>query len=138
MKRPCTPLWVDVQNGVAEAAASPAITRARARGPRRACSTLVGGQHRDDLGGDALGDPDPSPRCAPCRANPEGAGVSLEYQDQLLREAVSKDGSEEDAARWVAAADTSPHVSRDAVDVWHFDATAWLSVHGAWYGLCQI
>jgi D-alanyl-D-alanine carboxypeptidase len=63
---------------------------------------------------------------------------SPEYQNQLLREAISEYGSEEDAARWVATADTSPHVSGDAVDIGHFDATAWLSEHGAEYGLCQI
>jgi D-alanyl-D-alanine carboxypeptidase len=63
---------------------------------------------------------------------------SPEYQDQLLREAVSEYGSEEEAARWVATADTSPHVSGDAVDIGPSDATAWLSEHGAAYGLCQI
>jgi D-alanyl-D-alanine carboxypeptidase len=63
---------------------------------------------------------------------------SPEYQKQLLREAVSKYGSEEEAARWVATADTSAHVSGDAVDIGSFDATAWLSEHGAKYGLCQI
>lgn len=63
---------------------------------------------------------------------------SPEYQNQLLREAVSKYGSEEEAARWVATADTSPHVSGDAIDIGHFDATAWLADHGAKYGLCQI
>ena len=63
---------------------------------------------------------------------------SPEYQEQLLREAVSKYGSEEEAARWVATADTSAHVSGDAVDIGPSDATAWLSEHGAEYGLCQI
>jgi D-alanyl-D-alanine carboxypeptidase len=63
---------------------------------------------------------------------------SPEYQNQLLREAVSTYGSEGEAARWVATADTSPHVSGDAVDIGPFDATAWLSEHGAKYGLCQI
>ena len=63
---------------------------------------------------------------------------SPEYQNQLLREAVAEYGSEEEAARWVATADTSAHVSGDAVDIGHFDATAWLSEHGAEYGLCQI
>ncbi|HEX6683339.1 MAG TPA: M15 family metallopeptidase [Candidatus Limnocylindrales bacterium] len=63
---------------------------------------------------------------------------SKEYQNQLLREAVSKYGSEEEAARWVATADTSAHVSGDAVDIGPSDATAWLSEHGADYGLCQI
>ncbi|NEB01537.1 M15 family metallopeptidase [Streptomyces sp. SID13726] len=60
------------------------------------------------------------------------------YQNRLLREAVAEYGSEEEAARWVATARTSPHVSGDAVDIGPSDATAWLSEHGAAYGLCQI
>jgi D-alanyl-D-alanine carboxypeptidase len=63
---------------------------------------------------------------------------SPEYQDQLLREAVSEYGSEEEAARWVATAETSAHVSGDAVDIEHSDATVWLSEHGTKYGLCRI
>jgi len=62
---------------------------------------------------------------------------SPEYQEQLLHEAVSKYGSEEEAARWVATAGTSAHVSGDAVDIGHSEATVWLSEHGADYGLCQ-
>ncbi|GHH44992.1 M15 family metallopeptidase [Streptomyces candidus] len=60
------------------------------------------------------------------------------YQNRLLREAVSKYGSEEEASRWVASAATSPHVSGDAVDIGRSGATRWLSRHGAAYGLCQI
>jgi hypothetical protein len=60
------------------------------------------------------------------------------YQEQLLQEAVSKYGSEAEAARWVATPDASPHVSGDAVDIGPSDATAWLSDHGAEHGLCQI
>jgi D-alanyl-D-alanine carboxypeptidase len=60
------------------------------------------------------------------------------YQERLLQEAVSKYGSEEEAARWVATPETSPHVSGDAVDIGPSDAAAWLSEHGARYGLCQI
>jgi D-alanyl-D-alanine carboxypeptidase len=63
---------------------------------------------------------------------------SPEYQNELLREAVSTYASEKEAARWVATANTSPHVSGDAVDIGSFDATAWLSEHGAEFGLCQI
>ncbi|MFF1692726.1 M15 family metallopeptidase [Streptomyces sp. NPDC058257] len=79
--------------------------------------------------------------------NAEGDGVrfsvnsgwrSPEYQDQLLREAVTKYGSEAEAARWVATAKTSPHVSGEAVDIGRSNATAWLSEHGPDYGLCQI
>ena len=60
------------------------------------------------------------------------------YQHQLLREAVVKYGSEAEAARWVAAPEKSRHVSGDAVDLGPFYARAWLSKHGARYGLCQI
>jgi zinc D-Ala-D-Ala carboxypeptidase len=63
---------------------------------------------------------------------------SPEYQEHLLLEAVSKYGSEEEAARWVATPNTSAHVSGDAVDIGPSDAAAWLSEHGAGYGLCQI
>ncbi|MGM1018736.1 MAG: M15 family metallopeptidase [Actinomycetota bacterium] len=63
---------------------------------------------------------------------------SPEYQQQLLREAVSTYGSEEEAARWVATAEPSEHVSGDAIDIGDYDATAWLSVNGDAYGLCQI
>ena len=63
---------------------------------------------------------------------------SPEYQRQLLREAVSEYGSEAEAARWVATADRSAHVSGDAIDLGPSAATAWMSEHGATYGLCQI
>src|SRR5215207_6955903 len=63
---------------------------------------------------------------------------SPEYQNQLLRDAISEYGSEEEAARWVATPQTSAHVSGDAVDIAHSDATAWLSEHGSRYRLCQI
>ena len=63
---------------------------------------------------------------------------SAEYQNQLLREASAEYGSEEEAARWVATPETSPHVSGDAIDIGPTAAAAWLSEHGAGYGLCQI
>jgi D-alanyl-D-alanine carboxypeptidase len=63
---------------------------------------------------------------------------SRRYQEHLLRQAVVKYGSEAEAARWVATPDTSAHVSGGAVDIGPSDATAWLSAHGAEYGLCQI
>ncbi|MFJ6700104.1 D-alanyl-D-alanine carboxypeptidase family protein [Streptomyces sp. NPDC091272] len=63
---------------------------------------------------------------------------SPEYQRELLRRAVSEYGSEREAARWVATAETSPHVAGDAVDIGRSAATAWLSRHGAAHGLCQI
>ena len=79
------------------------------------------------------------------RAADDGLGFTVDsgwrspaYQEQLLREAVAKYGSEAEAARWVATPETSAHVSGDAVDVGPADAAAWLSDHGAAYGLCQI
>jgi zinc D-Ala-D-Ala carboxypeptidase len=60
------------------------------------------------------------------------------YQEQLLHEAVLKYGSEEEAARWVLTPDKSAHVSGDAVDIAPSGAAAWLSEHGAGYGLCRI
>lgn len=63
---------------------------------------------------------------------------SAEYQAQLLREAISKYGSEAEASRWVATPNTSAHVSGDAVDIGPSGVAAWLSEHGAAYGLCQI
>jgi hypothetical protein len=67
-----------------------------------------------------------------------GGWRSPQYQEQLRRAAVSKYGSEKEAARWVATPDTSAHVSGNAVDIGPVDAAAWLSEHGAKYGLCQI
>jgi D-alanyl-D-alanine carboxypeptidase len=63
---------------------------------------------------------------------------SRAYQEQLLLEAISEYGSEQEAARWVATPNTSAHVAGEAVDIGPSDAAAWLSEHGATYGLCQI
>ncbi|MER6602797.1 M15 family metallopeptidase [Streptomyces parvus] len=63
---------------------------------------------------------------------------SAAYQEELLRKAVAQYGSEAEAARWVATATTSPHVSGDAVDIGPDRATEWLSEHGSAYGLCRI
>ena len=63
---------------------------------------------------------------------------SPDYQARLLRAAISKYGSEDEATRWVATPTTSAHVSGDAVDIGPPAAAAWLSGHGAAYGLCRI
>lgn len=60
------------------------------------------------------------------------------YQEHLRRNAVARYGSEEEAARWVAAVETSAHVAGNAVDIGPPEAAAWLSEHGAEYGLCRI
>jgi zinc D-Ala-D-Ala carboxypeptidase len=62
---------------------------------------------------------------------------SRTYQEHLLRQAIAKYGSRAEAARWVATPNTSAHVSGDAVDLGSA-AAAWLSDHGAAYGLCRI
>ncbi|AEA28504.1 peptidase M15B and M15C DD-carboxypeptidase VanY/endolysin [Pseudonocardia dioxanivorans CB1190] len=86
-----------------------------------------------------------SVRRAAADAGRSGIGFSVNsgwrsprYQEQLLREAVATYGSEREAARWVATADTSPHVSGDAVDIGPAESAAWLSAHGAGYGLCRV
>ncbi len=102
-----------------------------------------------DGGFPAVAELDPDLASALRRAATAAAGDGVEllvtsgwrspaYQDQLLREAVAEYGSEEEAARWVATAETSAHVTGDAVDLGPADATAWLSEHGAAYGLCQV
>ena len=62
---------------------------------------------------------------------------SVGYQEELLRQAIAKYGSEAEATRWVATPSTSAHVKGDAVDM-ASAAAAWLSAHGSAYGLCQI
>jgi D-alanyl-D-alanine carboxypeptidase len=63
---------------------------------------------------------------------------SPEYQERLLDAAISKYGSREAAARWVATPETSAHVSGHAIDIGPSKATTWLSRRGTAYGLCQI
>lgn len=63
---------------------------------------------------------------------------SPKHQDRLLCDAIETYGSGAEAARWVATAQTSLHVSGDAVDVGPSHAAAWLSEHGATYRLCRV
>lgn len=63
---------------------------------------------------------------------------SAGYQDRLLREAVAQYGSAAEAARWVASADTSSHVTGDAVDLQQTGGSQWVADHGAAYGLCRV
>jgi hypothetical protein len=132
--------------------AAPAADRLRSE--RRAALGEAGGAvpagttvFDDDV--PAVANLDPDLRAALRRAAHDAAGDGVEftvdsgwrspaYQERLLREAVSKYGSEAEAARWVATPDTSAHVSGDAVDIGPSGATAWLSEHGAAYGLCRV
>lgn len=63
---------------------------------------------------------------------------SERYQERLFDQAVREHGSATKAARWVARPGTSVHEAGAAVDVGPDDADAWLSRHGAGYGLCQV
>jgi hypothetical protein len=63
---------------------------------------------------------------------------SRAHQATLLCEAIATYGSEAEAARWVAPASASLHVSGDAVDVGPTDAMWWLSRHGSAFGLCRV
>lgn len=92
-------------------------------------------------------DPDLLAAVRRAAADADRAGVALsvtggwrspEHQEQLLRDAVAEHGSPEEAARWVATAETSLHVSGDAVDVGPAGAAAWLAANGAGYGLCPV
>lgn len=102
-----------------------------------------------DSGYPAVSHLDPGLRSALRRATTDASGDgvmivinsgwrSAKYQNQLLQQAIWKYGSKSEAARWVATAKTSAHVSGKAVDVGPAVATAWLADHGASYGLCQI
>jgi zinc D-Ala-D-Ala carboxypeptidase len=127
--------------------ALPARSERRAA-PARAHGAVRGGTTVFDDGVPGVANLDPSLLAALRQAATDAAGDGVDFsvnsgwrspeqQEQLLREAVSEHGSEKEAARWVATPGTSAHVSGKAVDV-GFAATAWLSRHGARYGLCQI
>jgi len=60
------------------------------------------------------------------------------FQQQLLDKAVDRYGSKREAARWVATAQTSPHVSGNAIYIGSYDAWVWLGQHGRYYGLCAV
>lgn len=62
---------------------------------------------------------------------------SPDYQRRLFAEAVERYGSAAEATRWTATADTSAHVTGEAVDIGPTDAALWLSAHGSDHGLCQ-
>jgi hypothetical protein len=101
----------------------------------------------DDVPGVARLDPALLAALRRAATDAEGDGIRLlvdsawrskAYQRHLLHEAIVKYGSQEEAARWVDTPRTSAHVTGDAVDIGPQAAAAWLSAHGARYGLCQI
>ncbi len=137
-------------SATSSASAAGDVLRDDHRGPLGASDGLVpdgASVFDDEL--PAVEDLDPSLLEALRRAAKRAARDGIEFrvnsgwrsradQEQLLRAAVAEYGSEAEAARWVGTADTSAHVSGDAVDIGPFDAAAWLSERGARFGLCQI
>ncbi|MDR0594502.1 MAG: M15 family metallopeptidase [Bifidobacteriaceae bacterium] len=63
---------------------------------------------------------------------------SAAYQEQLLEQAIATYGSTAEAAKWVAPADKSSHVTGSAVDLSDPQTQSWLAQHGAAYGLCLV
>ncbi|HEY8527091.1 MAG TPA: M15 family metallopeptidase, partial [Acidimicrobiales bacterium] len=97
----------------------------------------------------AVANLDPALLAALRRATTEAAddGVTLHvnsgwrspaYQERLFDEAVAEHGSAQEAARWVATAETSAHVAGDAVDIGPPEAADWLADEGDDHGLCPV
>ncbi|PUA82611.1 M15 family metallopeptidase [Nocardioides currus] len=114
-----------------------------------ASPTLDGVRHDDATTRVGTTGLDPGLRAAIRRATDAAAadGVTVRitsgwrspaHQRRLLAAAVEEYGSEEEAARWVATPETSPHVQGEAVDIGPYDAMDWMSRHGSAFGLCQI
>ena len=132
------------------AASAPVAPRAPRQGPIGAADGVIpAGTTVFDEGIPGVANLDPALLAALRRAARDAADDGIEllvnsgwrsaaYQEQLLRGAVAKYGSEREAARWVGTPETSAHVSGDAVDLGPSAATTWLARHGAAYGLCPI
>lgn len=62
---------------------------------------------------------------------------SKEYQRELMKKAIRKYGSEEEARKYVSSPEESHHVTGNAVDLGPTDADDWVNRKGARFGLCQ-
>lgn len=62
---------------------------------------------------------------------------SVQEQQQLVDEAVTKYGSVQDAHRFVLPPDASAHVQGLALDVGPTAGARWLGAHGLEFGLCR-
>ena len=62
---------------------------------------------------------------------------SKEYQEELLKKAIKKYGSEKKAREFVSTPEESHHVTGHAVDVGPTNADDWLNRKGNRFGLCQ-
>ena len=62
---------------------------------------------------------------------------SKQYQEELLKKAIKKYGSEKKARQYVSTPEESHHVTGNAVDVGPTNADDWLNRKGNRFGLCQ-
>ncbi|GAA1598768.1 hypothetical protein GCM10009693_08330 [Leucobacter chromiireducens subsp. chromiireducens] len=83
-------------------------------------------------------------QAAAARASEEGVELRLnsgwrsaDYQAELLADAITEYGSEEEARHWVDTPERSAHVRGDAVDIGGLEAALWVGQYGAEFGLCQ-
>lgn len=85
------------------------------------------------------------PSAAQARAEREGLVLvvtggwrSRAHQQRLLDEAVTRNGTPEEALRWVTRPSESRPVTGQAVDVGPPGAARWLERHRAVFGLCRV
>ena len=66
---------------------------------------------------------------------------SLEYQQQLFDNSIKKNGSREEAMKWVALPEVSMHPWGTAIDINYTpdgrEEASWVERHGYLYGLCR-
>jgi LAS superfamily LD-carboxypeptidase LdcB len=66
---------------------------------------------------------------------------SLEYQQQLFDRSISKNGSREEAMKWVALPEVSMHPWGLAIDINYYpggrEEANWVEKHGYHFGLCR-
>jgi uncharacterized protein YcbK (DUF882 family) len=62
---------------------------------------------------------------------------SKDYQEELLKQAIKKYGSEKKAREFVSSPEESHHVTGNAVDIGPTDADDWINRKGNRFGLCQ-
>ncbi|WP_448631731.1 M15 family metallopeptidase [Cellulomonas soli] len=62
---------------------------------------------------------------------------SADEQRQVVRDTITRYGSEQEAHRWVLPPEHSAHVQGLAVDVGPTEGAYWLDEHGAQFGLCR-
>src|SRR4029453_9673654 len=83
-------------------------------------------------------EPQLMPRPTGSSSSSTAAGVPRRTRNNYSMRRSRRTAPKKKAAKGGATPKTSAHVSGQAVDIGPFEATRWLSKHGATYGLCQI